>query len=102
MFVRLTFCKFIPQTIDEAKRIYNQDIVPIVKAQKGNLNVHMLEPVDKADDYVSITEWATQADADAYHSSGTYKKLVGMLVDFFAAPPVLKIYKTEDILIAAH
>jgi quinol monooxygenase YgiN len=98
MIVRLTYCKFNPASIDAAKTIYNNEIVPIAKAQNGNLGIRLIEPVDKSDDFISISEWATQEDAEAYESSGVYKNLVAKLSDFLASQPVLKTYTAEDVL----
>ena len=98
MIVRLTYCKFSPDVINEAKKIYNRDVVPVAKMQKGNLGIRLIEPVDKSDDFVSISEWATQQDAEAYESSGVYKNLVNKLADFLAKPPVLKTYTAEEVL----
>jgi quinol monooxygenase YgiN len=98
MIVRLTFCKFQPDRIAEAKKIYNELVIPTVKKQKGNVGVQLLEPADKADDYISITEWKTQADADAYHTSGVYKNLVEKLKDFFVKQPELKVYTAQEVL----
>lgn len=100
MFVRLTFCKFAPDSIAEAKKIYTQDIAPVVSQQKGNMGILLLEPVDKADDFVSVSRWSSQADADAYERSGLYKILVGKLRDFFVKEPVLRSYEAEDVLVS--
>jgi len=98
MIVRLTYCKFSPDSIDEVKTIYNRDIVPVARMQKGNMGIHLIEPVDKSDDFISISEWATKEDADAYESSGVYKSLVNKLTDFLAKPPVLKTYTAQAVL----
>ena len=102
MLVRLTFCKFAPDSINEVRRIYNQDIVPVVRMQPGNLGIRIMEPVDKADDFISISEWATQADVDVYESSGLYKTLVNKLADNLVKPVVLKTYNVEEVMAAAH
>ena len=101
MVVRLTYVKFYPDAIDDAKKIYNQEVVPVAKMQKGNLGIRLIEPADKADDFISISEWASSEDAELYESSGVYKNLVNKLVDFLAKQPVLKTYTTEDVL-AVH
>jgi len=98
MIVRLTYCKFNPDSTDEAKRIYNEDIVPVAKSQMGNLGIRMIEPVDKSDDFISISEWATEEDAERYETSGVYNNLVSKLADFLASQPVLKTYTSEDVL----
>jgi heme-degrading monooxygenase HmoA len=58
----------------------------------------MLEPVDKADDYISMTLWESKEDADAYQSSGVYKELVDRVKDSYAKNPVLKVYSSESIM----
>ncbi|HJW17098.1 MAG TPA: antibiotic biosynthesis monooxygenase [Flavisolibacter sp.] len=96
MVVRLTFCKFLPDKIAEAKRIYNQDIVPVAKKQKGNLRIFLLEPVNTADDFISVTEWKSKEEADAYQSSGVYKSLVSKLEKFFMKEPAIKVYNEVE------
>jgi heme-degrading monooxygenase HmoA len=98
MIVRLTFLSFLPQNLIEAKRIYNEEVVPVVRKQRGNIDCRMLEPMEKTDDYISMTTWETKADADAYHSSGTYRDLVEKVRKDFAKDPVLKVYMSESIL----
>jgi heme-degrading monooxygenase HmoA len=101
MYVRLTYCKFAPANIQEAKRIYKEEIIPVVLKQKGIIDVQLLEPVDQAEDYISMTQWKTKADADVYDSSGTYKKLVTKLEGFFAKKPVLKVFNVEKVAVPA-
>ena len=98
MFVRLTYLGFLPGKVEEAKKIYYDELVPIVKQQKGNLDCTMLEPVDKTDDYISMTIWDSKEDADAYQTSGTYKQLVDRVQEFYSKKPVLKVYSTEKIM----
>jgi len=58
----------------------------------------MLEPVDKTDDYISMTIWDNKEDADAYQTSGTYKQLVERVQQFYSKNPVLKVYSAEKIM----
>jgi heme-degrading monooxygenase HmoA len=98
MIVRLTYLNFLPEKAEEAKRTYNEEIVGVVKKQKGNLDCRLLEPVDKTDDYISMTVWDTKADADAYNSSGVYKELVEKVRNNYSKDPVLKVYTAESVL----
>ena len=98
MYVRLTYLNFLPGKAEEAKSIYINELAPIVKKQKGNLDCRMLEPVDKGDDYISMTVWDSKEDADAYHGSGVYKQLVDRVRGSFSKEPVLKVYSTQSIL----
>lgn len=98
MIVRLTFLNFLPERADEARRIYNDEIVAVVKRQKGNIDCRLLEPVDKKDEYISMTTWETKEDSDAYHTSGTYKQLVEKVRNDYSKDPVLKVYTAETVL----
>ncbi len=101
MIVRLTFCHFLPDRIDEVKKVYGAEIAPEVKKQKGNLGIRLLLPDDKSEACISVTEWKTKADADAYHTSGLYKTLVSRLQEFFSGPPELKTYSAEEVFEAS-
>jgi len=98
MYVRLTYLKFLPGKTDEAKKLYYDELVPVVKKQKGNLECRMLEPTDQEDDYISMTTWDNKEDADAYQTSGVYKRLVDRVKDMVSKPPVLKVYSTVSIM----
>ena len=96
MFIRLTFCKFIPGRIREVRKIFNEEIVPAVRRQKGNLRIRLLEPTDRSNDYIELSEWKTMEDATAYEAGGTDSKLVAKLESFFTKPPELKTYLIEE------
>ena len=96
MFIRLTFFDFQLQYLNEVKKIFNDEVVPVVKTQKGNLGIWLLEPTSPMEQFISLTEWTSEEDAEAYHTSGTYKKLVDMVKDSFESQPVLKSYTAEE------
>jgi heme-degrading monooxygenase HmoA len=98
MIVRLTYFSLLPGKVEGMKRMYTEETTPQVKQQKGNLDCRLLEPVNEADDYISMTVWENQEDADTYHSSGKYKQLVDMARPNFAKEPVLKIYHAENVM----
>jgi heme-degrading monooxygenase HmoA len=97
MFARLTHLKFLPEHFDQIRKIYNEEVIPVIKSQKGNNKVMLLEPVDKSDNYISLTIWNTKADADAYEASGTYKKLVDKVKSLLTSEPILKTYNFEEV-----
>lgn len=98
MIVRLTYISFLPQNVEQAKRVYREEVVPVIKVQKGNLDCRLLEPIDHSNDYISMTTWESQADSDAYESSGKYQELVEKVKKDLVKEPVLKVYTTESIL----
>jgi len=98
MIVRLTYFGFSPEKMEEVRKFYFEEAIPVVKAQKGYLDCKLFEPVNTSDDYISMTVWENQQDADAYQSSGTYKQLVDQVSKYFSKEPVLKVYQAQGIL----
>ncbi len=98
MFVRMTYFGFKPEKLQELKKFYNEVAIPTLRKQKGNLDCRLLEPVDKNEDYISMTTWENKEDADAYHSKGVYKDLVDRVRPFFSKEPVLRVYQAQDVL----
>lgn len=96
MIARLTFFAVNQKDVEELKRIYNQEIIPVIKTQKGFLGAWMLEPENPKEEFISLTEWVSKADADAYETSGTYKQLVDKVKDKFKGEPKLKVYTAGE------
>ena len=97
MFVRCTFFKIVPEKLEEVKQLYTNEVMPVVKQQAGNLDIRLLEPVDKSDDFISVSEWKTSADAEAYDRSGLYQQLVHKFEGLFTKTPVLKTYHATSV-----
>jgi quinol monooxygenase YgiN len=99
MYMRLTFCKFSPSSVQEAKKAYMEEVIPVLLQQKGIIDAHLLEPTEHSDDYISMTQWNSKEDADAYVFSRTFHKLVTKLEGFLANQPVTKTYHTEKVMV---
>jgi quinol monooxygenase YgiN len=99
LVVRMTFCKLDPGRVEEAKTIYNRDIIPVIRDQEGNVGIRLLEPKNVSEDFISVTEWRNRAAADAHEKSGVPIKLLKKLEPFLLKPPVIKTYITEDVKI---
>ncbi|HEY1388034.1 MAG TPA: antibiotic biosynthesis monooxygenase [Ktedonobacterales bacterium] len=92
MHARVTTVSVQPDKVADTVRIYNESILPAIKAASGNQGVFLL--IDPASgNGISITMWNSQADGEAYDSSGTYREQVGKVAQFFSAPPSLATYE---------
>src|ERR1043166_7996299 len=100
MFARLTFISIPQNKVEDLRRIYNEEILPVVRQQKGNIGAWLLEPTNSADDFISLTEWISETDANAYETSGTYKMLVDKVKDLSTLKPILKTYNVSESKIA--
>lgn len=96
MFARLTFFGVHPRDAEELKKTYNDQILPVIRSQKGNMGAWLLEPKNENDEYISLTEWISLQDAEAYESSGTYRELIAKASNRLRSGPVLKTYTAVD------
>ena len=96
MIARLTFFNARPQDFEELRKIYNEQVVPVIRNQRGNVGAWLLEPTNEKDQFISLTEWLSTADADAYESSGTYQELVNKVRSKFQGEPQLRVYNIAD------
>lgn len=96
MFARLTFIEILPDHEDELRRIFNEEVIPVVKKQKGNIGIWLLEPTDNSNEYISLTEWISVTDAESYDSSGTYKNLVDKIKAMYKSKPILRTFNIAE------
>ncbi len=92
MIARVTSVSVQPDKVAEVVRIYNESILPAVKAARGNRAVYLLIDANSGKG-MSVTAWDSQADGEAYDSSGSYREQVAKVAVFFAAPPSLATYE---------
>ena len=95
MWIRLIEVKIQPDKLDEARKIYNEEIVPTVKTQKGNVDMFLMESMDREGEMVSFTSWDSKEDGDAYEASGTYVEMVNKVKHTFAGMPTLWSYEVK-------
>ena len=92
MFARVTTVSVQSDKVADVTRIYNESILPAIKAASGNRGVFLL--IDAATGTgISITLWDSQASGEAYDSSGTYREQVAKISAFFSGPPSLATYE---------
>ena len=97
MWVRMTYIKTDPASVDEVRDFYNSDEVSgVIRQQEGYRFHHLLESVDTPGEAISLTAWDSQEDAEAYEQSGTYKELVDKIRNYITAPPELRSYEVRE------
>ena len=92
MHARVTTLHIRPDKVDETVALFQQQIMPVVKAQAGYQGIQLL--VDRATgNGMAISFWNSEAEGQAYEASGTYRQMVGMVDANFSAPPSLATYE---------
>ena len=92
MFTRLTIVQCKSDQIDEAIKIYEENVVPAAKSQKGYRGAYLLIDHETGRG-VSITVWDSEENAIANEQSGYYQEQVAKFKDIFTAPPVREGYE---------
>jgi heme-degrading monooxygenase HmoA len=97
MWVRMGLFSIKPGAADRLRSTYNQQAVPKVRTQAGNLACLLLEPEHPNDQYAVITVWKDRAAAEAYEASGAAAEVVGLVREHFAGPPTLRSYASVSV-----
>lgn len=92
MHARVTTISMQAANVAEATRIYNDNIVPVIRPSQGFKGAYLLTDAASGK-ALSITLWASEADGQAYEASGSYREQVAKVAQFFTAPPSLATYE---------
>ena len=94
MHARVTTVSVQPDKVAETTRVYNESILPAIKAAAGNRGALLLiDPVSGKGLFITITLWDSEAAGQAYDTSGTYREQVAKVAPFFSGPPSLETYE---------
>ena len=97
MWVRLTFSKFAPADLDDARKLYNSPFVSgVIRQQKGYRFHYWLESAENPGEVVSLTAWDTREDAEAYEQSGVYNELGERFRRWFNTRRELRSYAIRE------
>ncbi len=94
MYARVVNVQFKQGMLDEAKRIVNESVVPVLKEQKGFKSQFLLTQQD-TNKAISINLWETEADLTAFETSPLYREVLGKLAAVLAAPPAGEAYEVS-------
>ncbi len=97
MFALQTYLTVQPTKIAELRKFYEKEFIPEVKEQRGLMNVMLLEPVEKGEEFISLTLWENKADAEKYEKSPKYKEFVSKLQPMFTKPTILKSFDIQKM-----
>jgi quinol monooxygenase YgiN len=84
LFVRIVAPQIRPESLDDFKRIYREEIIPALRSVHGCRYAELSEKVGATSDIISITVWNSAEDAEEYETSGVYRDLVKKLEPTFS------------------
>ncbi|MFC1900998.1 antibiotic biosynthesis monooxygenase family protein [Chloroflexota bacterium] len=94
MFARLTTVTVQKDRIDEAIKVFADNIVPAAKSQKGYQMIYLLINRETGKG-ISMSVWDSEEDAAANEKTGYYQEQVGKVAPFFTSAPVLDGYEVS-------
>jgi heme-degrading monooxygenase HmoA len=89
MYASATQIQLIPDKIDEAVRIFENDVIPEVKSFQGLQHFYLLIDAATGKGY-TISVFETEESASAFYSSGVFQQQIGRIREFFAGPPPMR------------
>jgi len=91
--VRLIFVKVKPADAAAAERVWKEDCAPLMIKQKGCLSEELLKSTETPGEYISYSQWDSQASIDHYLKSADHQTIkqhaAGLRTE---SPPVVKCY----------
>lgn len=92
----VTVAKLKPNvSIDEARKVWDENMIPAIKGEKGFMGGFLLVSEDKVD-AIALVLYATRADADAVQKTGLYRKQVAKFAAFIASVQERKVYNVNS------
>jgi heme-degrading monooxygenase HmoA len=98
MYARVAQVRIQPRRIDEATRIYADNVVPALESQPGFRGALLLTQPESGRG-ISITLWESQADRTAGEVSGFYQTQLAHFAGMFTETPVRDAY---EVAISTH
>jgi heme-degrading monooxygenase HmoA len=75
LYIRILSVRVQPGKTEEFARIYQAEILPILRAVQGCRYAFLTEGVEERNEVISLTIWDNQEAADVYEASGLFRRL---------------------------
>ena len=91
--VRLIHVNVDPGQPADVEKIWKNDCAPLMIQQKGCRSEQLLKCDDAPGEYISYSEWESQADIDAYRDSDAHKRIQDHSRNLQGAQATVKRYQ---------
>ena len=98
MFMRILQLPVNPDSINEFKAFYEETVEPKLQTVDGCLFASLIKSKPDKDEFISLTFWKTQKQADNYENSDVFKDLIEQAKPYLSeATDEWKIQLTENM-----
>jgi len=92
----VTVAKLKPNvSVDEARQVWDKNMIPSIKGEKGFMGGFLLISEDKKD-AIALVLYATRTDAETVQKSGLYRKQVAKFAAFIESVSERKVYDVNS------
>jgi heme-degrading monooxygenase HmoA len=89
--IRLIHIKIDPSETETAERIWKTECATLMISQKGCISEKLLRARERGE-FISYSEWETEADIERYTNSPAHKQIVSHTRSVKGANAVVKLY----------
>ncbi len=93
--IRLIHITIDPSETEKALDVWKKECAPLMIQQKGCISEKLLRRRD-THELISYSEWATEADIDAYLGSAAHKEIVSHARSLKDAKATVKLYELAE------
>lgn len=97
MFMRLLQVKLNPVFIEKFKEFYESIVFPQLQKMPGCIFAGLIKSGPEIDEFISLTFWETQQNAEDYESSDIYKDLITQAKPFFSESNEWKVQLSDNM-----
>jgi quinol monooxygenase YgiN len=97
MFMRLLQLQLKLAYVQEFKKFYESTVYPELQKLPGCLFAGLIKSTPQPDEFISITFWETQLQAEQYEKTGTFKNLFEQAKVFFSDSSEWKVHLSENM-----
>jgi quinol monooxygenase YgiN len=78
VYSRVVSFTVLPDTCDLTREIIHEDIIPVLRKQRGMVDLMILQSSEEPNQFFAITLWETRDHAESYHRN-VYSQLIQVL-----------------------
>lgn len=85
MYLRVVSVKIRPGKMEEFRKIYTEEIIPVLHKVKGCRYAYLSESTEEKDEVLCITIWDNKQDVDDFEGNGLFAELKGKVEHTFSS-----------------
>jgi heme-degrading monooxygenase HmoA len=94
MIIRIIFFSTTPDSLKEGKKIWDNEMAPLIKKQKGFYKAYRADAQDEPGGGVMVQLWDSKEDEEVWRSNPEYKEIIRKVETFI---PELRLERDFEV-----